>query len=604
MKNWIFQPASGMGDLNGEAIRSTLLNQGLTNTEVLTREAIQNSCDAPLTSDSKVKVVFRLVTLNGNEKQDFLANKVFFNEIKARKNVIGLQPNNSIDNFEDNSKPLHLLYIEDYGTHGIYGNPHSQQSHFHKLLLSHGNRGKAREESDSGGSYGFGKAAYAGNSNIYTIFAYSEFDSNKIEDDVHSRLMGCGYFENHQFEGKDFPGRCWLGNADEKIPGMVHPFINDEAENYAELLGFKKRDSKTTGLSMLIVDCQITSIDSLRESIEDWWWPRLIENNLDIEFYKDNERLDPPKPRIRSNLKPFIECYEITQNITPVLNDKKSKLIKLKKFKEHETGVLACGTVDEEVIEDLNILERLGSIALIRGKRMVITYLQANKEELAVGVFVSSQDPYTEKVLKNSEPPSHIRWDPNSEELRKIDYKEQLEAGTSKELVKYILNNIKRHLREFINELTFESKQEELRPKRLEQILGDFFRPQSKSKGSTEAREVDPISITNLQETFEVVNSNLKTNAQFNIALTDKSQEDEVNAIINITCKPELDEGIDDVNIPVIIQEINCEYELLSEIPITIKLKLEKDKKIKIKVSSEEYDANWTTNLSITVERP
>jgi hypothetical protein len=266
--------------------------------------------------------------------------------------------------------------------------------------------------------------------------------------------------------------------------------------------------------------------------------------------------------------------------------------------------VLACGTVDEEVIEDLSILERLGSIALIRGKRMVITYLQANKEELAVGVFVSSQDPYTEKVLKNSEPPSHIRWDPNSEELRKIDYKEQLEAGTSKELVKYILNNIKRHLREFINELTFESKQEELRPKRLEQILGDFFRPPSKSKGSTEAREVDPISITNLQETFEVVNSNLKTNAQFNIALTDKSQEDEVNAIINITCKPELDEGIDDVNIPVIIQEINCEYELLSEIPITIKLKLEKDKKIKIKVSSEEYDANWTTNLSITVERP
>jgi hypothetical protein len=81
MKNWIFQPASGMGDLNGEAIRSTLLNQGLTNTEVLTREAIQNSCDAPLTSDSKVKVVFRLVTLNGNEKQDFLANKIFFNEI-------------------------------------------------------------------------------------------------------------------------------------------------------------------------------------------------------------------------------------------------------------------------------------------------------------------------------------------------------------------------------------------------------------------------------------------------------------------------------------------------------------------------------------------
>jgi hypothetical protein len=605
MKNWIFQEASGMGDLNGEAIRSTLLNQGLTHSEILAREAIQNSCDAPInpSDNEKIKVVFRLVTLKGKEKQDFLANRFFYSDIKKRRNSLGLQPNNAIDNFEELEKPLHLLYIEDFGTHGIYGNPHSQESHFHKLLLSHGNRSKARENSGSGGSYGFGKAAYAGNSNIYTIFAYSEFDPERIDDGVHSRLMGCGYFENHEFEGKDYPGRCWLGNQDDTNPSIVHPLTNDEAEQFAISLGFQKRDSKKTGTSLLIVDSQITSIDTLRESIEDWWWPRLIENNLDIELYADNERLDPPKPRTRNDLKPFIDCFELTQNIAPVINDKNTKLIKMKKFKENETGSMACKVVTDEIIEDLEILERLGSVALIRQKRMVITYLPANKDELAVGVFVASDNSYTEKVLKNSEPPSHIRWDPNSEELKKVDYKEGVETGTSRELVKYILNNIKRNLREFINELTSENKQDELRPKRLEKILGDFFRPQSKSKGGADPREVDPISITHLQETFEVVDSKIRSHASFAITLSDKAEESLAEIMIEISCKPELDEGIDDVFIPIEVNIENNDFEIVSESPTKIKMTLEKDKKVKVAVQSELYDPNWTTNLSIIVER-
>ena len=605
MKNWIFQEASGMGDLNGEAIRSTLLNQGLTHSEILAREAIQNSCDAPInpSDNEKIKVVFRLVTLLGKEKQDFLENKFFYRDIKERRSSLGLQPNNAIDNFDDLEKPLHLLYIEDFGTHGIYGNPHSQESHFHKLLLSHGNRSKARENSGSGGSYGFGKAAYAGNSNIYSIFAYSEFDPQKIEDNVHSRLMGCGYFENHEFKGKDYPGRCWLGNQDEANAAIVHPLTNDEADQFAISIGFQKRDAMKTGTSLLIVDSQITSINTLRESIEDWWWPRLIENNLDIELYADNVRLDPPKPRGRDDLKPFIDCFELTQNIVPVINDKNTKLIKMRKFKENETGSMACKVVNEEIVEDLEILERLGSVALIRQKRMVITYLPANKDELAVGVFVASDDSYTEKALKNSEPPSHIRWDPNSEELKKVDYKEGVEPGTSRDLVKYILNGIKRNLREFINELSFENKQEELRPKRLERILGDFFRPQSKSKGGADPREVDPISVTQLEESFEVVDSKLRTKSSFVITLSDKADDDLSEIIIEISCKPELDEGVDDIFIPIEVKIDDNNFEIISENPTRIKIELEKEKKVKVNLTSDLYDPNWTTNLSIIVER-
>lgn len=602
MTNWIFQTPSGMGDITGEAVRNTLLAQSLNQAEILSREGIQNSTDAALEGlDDKVKVVFRLVNLFGVDKVDFLKNTINCEDFEARKNVLGLQPGNCIDSIDDPEVPLKLLYIEDYGTHGIYGDPHKTTSHFHKLLFSLGDGSKARNDSGTGGSYGFGKAAYAGNSKIYTIFAYSYFDERKIEDNITSRLIGCGYFQGHHYNEQDYPGRCWFGIEDSKTnyQQRVHPFVNDEAHNLAKKLRFSIRDSSLTGTSILLVDSEISSINDLRKAIEDWWWPRIYENTLDVELYEDEVLQEPPRPRNRPDLRPFIDCFDLALGITESTKNTQKKFT-LKKIENTDIGTLGCSLIQDELAEDENLIDRLGTIALIRNKRMVVSYLSARKGDKAVAAYVADSNEYLNNVLKLSEPPTHTQWDPKTQRL---NIPEDKSPGLAKRIVESTLENIKNNFRRFINETQDVETSAQLRPKVLEKLLGNLFRPIETSAGINPDKEVDPISITEVEDYFEVVNEKIRTCTNFIISLSPKAEEKSSKITLTITCQPKTDEGTDDFQIPIEVSSENGYFKIVNELPKKIEVNLEEDSKIKFKVVSAEYDSNWTADISINAER-
>ena len=138
--SWTFQRTPRMGGATGEAYTNTLLGTGMKPSEVLARESIQNSSDAQL-EGNKVAVAFRRVSLTGTDKRRFVRALGLESEFAARKRKLQLQQGNCISTLGKLDAPLDLLYIEDFGTHGLYGMPHDPESHFFRLLLSLGDRG-------------------------------------------------------------------------------------------------------------------------------------------------------------------------------------------------------------------------------------------------------------------------------------------------------------------------------------------------------------------------------------------------------------------------------------------------------------------------------
>lgn len=291
---WIFEKNHPMGGAAGEAFSNVLLATGLDPSGVLAREAIQNSVDAfDQRQGDKVKVAFRQEMLTGDAKSS-LVSKLGLLQLVQRKWAFDQQPGSCIDTLEIFEQPLGILLIEDFGTHGLSGEPHSSHSHFYRLLLSLGDGAKARISDKTGGSYGYGKAVYSANSRIHTIVAYSVYQDNEHPDDCcHSVLMGCSYFRSHSYGGSDYTGRAWFGVPAANQPDVVDPFADGDADHLAAALGFTPRGSGSTGTSVMIVDCQVNT-DELRGSIEDWWWPRILEDDLDVEIWESKVRTQPP----------------------------------------------------------------------------------------------------------------------------------------------------------------------------------------------------------------------------------------------------------------------------------------------------------------------
>src|SRR5690606_8913878 len=157
---------------------------------------------------------------------------------------------------------------------GLSGDPHDKNSNFYRLLLSLGDRTKARTARGTGGSYGFGKSVYSSSSAIQTIFAYTRFKDEGGRETT--RIFGCGYYASHERRGKNYSGRAWFGTKtrrDEQGGGVVDPLTGKSADALAGELGFDLRGPGRLGTSILIVDADI-DMESIKQGIEDWWWPR------------------------------------------------------------------------------------------------------------------------------------------------------------------------------------------------------------------------------------------------------------------------------------------------------------------------------------------
>ncbi len=587
--SWVFQESDPMGGAAGEAYANTLKSPGMQPAHVLAREAIQNSVDAGI-EGRKVRVCFRHVQLTGVAKERFLA-AAGLDDIAARADQLELATPNCFATLGKPRTPLSLLYVEDHNAEGLSGDPHDKGSNFYRLLLSLGDRSKARTARGTGGSYGFGKSVYSSSSAIQTIFAYTRFrEENGTE---RTRIFGCGYYASHEYRNKSFSGRAWLGtkkHEDSAGRTVVDPREDKSAEKLAEELGFKLRSEGDFGTTILIVDATVNLCDVVT-GVEDWWWPRLVEFKLDVEVIDASGATSVPRPKKNDQLRPFIEAFEIARGLaTPKSGTQ--KLNPLNRLNEITLGT--CGLVVAQLNEQGNPIvrsDRCNAVALIRAPLMVVAYKSFSETApVVVGAFMASDE--IDVVLKKSEPPAHDRWDPDSGNLRDAH-------GAGKEIVNAVLSRIKSGLKRFQTEAAPPAPAKQKRLSILERALGAYFRPQ----GVGPRNQPEPVSsLLHLEFTkqpYAVATSDgmLRLRSAFSLALDPKAEDEAVSLRLRVSCPVLEDEGQegDDLNLKIEVKGIEATPD--PEDARLFRFVMSKGAKAHFTLESEDYDPAWSVRL-------
>lgn len=592
---WVFENTPEMGGATGGAFTNTLLGAGMEPAAVLAREAIQNSVDAS-EKGAKVSVQFRKVRLNGAEKFAFVKALRIGEQLRTHSKNVRLPKGSCFEHLDDPAKPLDLLFIEDFGTVGLFGPAHKSKSHFFRLLLSLGNDAKASGAEGSGGSYGFGKSVYSSNSRIHTIVAYSAFDKKLCgSEPAHdARLMACSYFNQHEQSGEDYTGRAWFGNAFEATK-RVDPLIDSDAHKLATSLGFASRASGLRGTSLLVVDCDV-DCSILRDSIEEWWWPRLLDEELglDVAIFDGETQLAPPRPRKRPDLKPFIECFDLAIGRSIPLGAHQ-KAGPFQRMHDKPLGDYGFVVVPEDDMSDERLKEKLGRVALIRAPRMVIEYMQPGGTIAlpCVGVFVAS--PEIDTALKRSEPATHDKWDPKSGRLSEL-------GPEARDWVEGVLRRLKSQFHAFAKAALPPAPKQELRLRALERLLGGALKPPGGGGGGG-GHTSDPIAISFLEEPALVqAKDRIATKGVVKIGLSEHADRNQIRVRVAVHCLVQEDDGVS--------REDPVTVHLHSDDPALegpsqgseLLFKLTKSSNARVSFTTDPYAPDWTTHLQVDVQ--
>lgn len=479
---WTFEEPPLQGGASGESYRNTLNASGVSMEHEVVREAIQNSGDAPQTPDEPVTVKFSHIVKRGEDLHQTI-DLLDLRALSDRSGVLELPSGNILERLDDGPESLSMLVIEDWNTIGLGGSltRRSKESHFRNLLWELGYADKARSDSSTGGSYGFGKAVYSGSSKIRTIIAYSVFAPTEDTEGAHARFMGCAYFQDHVYGETSYNGRAFMGREpDEK--GLIRPLEDDEAHAAAAKLGINLRTPQETGTTIVILDVD-PDVPSLVEGVETYWWPRLIDRRLHVEIYDSEGSCSIPRPRKNEKLTRFIRCYELATGIDDRSDD--TREIRVNSIDGMRPG---AGAVTRYPYDEQSELEEgfaINAIALIRGPRMVVSYelLGSPISEPIQGVFIASPD--FEHVLKLSEPGTHDAWDPDSGRL----------STEGKNAVQALLERLKRSVRRYQHELQPPPPRATGRVRRIERLLGRYLGRIGTGSQPAPEPEPDPIFI-------------------------------------------------------------------------------------------------------------
>jgi hypothetical protein len=416
--------------------------------ELLAREVVQNSWDAARKyvqddPNHMFKLRFRFVELGTADsaefRQRFGLNEVGTTLAKAQDSESGsakdiYQP--GVESLGSPKQPVRLLYIEDFGAHGLHGNPVGQgkkKSHLYKALYAVGVTSHSSDENVRGGSYGFGKSAFIRASKANMAFAYTAFEPSPNDpvlgstsgEQVTRRLVGATWWSGFTAESSgtklaDFTGLGLFSEASsesgEGADRHRHPFTDAKADSLAEALFLETRDPSDKaqrGTSLLLVD-PIADARLLVQAIEKYWWPALISPETKDQFSIEVVDFDGAQiavdPQASLDLLPFIQSF---QKLHYGFAGSKTATVFLEQTEAYGVGFSQLDEVELDSIADPELQGSNPIVALVRGPRMVISYLVLKKRRpIPVrGVFATRFNKWDiDGLLRETEPPTHNRW--------------------------------------------------------------------------------------------------------------------------------------------------------------------------------------------------
>ncbi len=243
--------------------------------EALVREGIQNSLDA--TPDGSQTFV-RISLANGSDALtwDQVSQYYASANIHYTADGSGLRS----DDILTQDDACSVLIFEDFGTHGLQGDPatpyppkdKSENNFFHFFRAE----GRSDKDSSKRGSWGLGKDTFFRASRVNTIFGLT------VRDDDHRRLlMGKAILKSH-YAGDDYCQDGYFGVLPDADSHLVMPI---EDNNHIELFlnMFHLERQNDPGLSVIVpwLDSEITQAAIIQAVLRNYFYS-IFSGDLDV----------------------------------------------------------------------------------------------------------------------------------------------------------------------------------------------------------------------------------------------------------------------------------------------------------------------------------
>lgn len=621
MASWKYLK-DGAGILPASDMADPLRGTNLTETEVLVREAVQNSLDERRPDvDRPVRIRFDRRVLTGDEKMRFVTN-LNMSELSERRKHFRLshnwfaRGNEVLDAIDNPSVGLPILSISDFNTTGLGGRWNrrgSPNDRFFNLVLSIGGSLKwdeqeATDARRSLGSYGFGKMAFAMCSDIRTVIYYSTFTPDEHSAEARCRAMASGFLPPHSVEDIDYAGQAYFGidSGEERIPRK--PLTNNEAHEWICALGLPSRRNEDTGTTVVIPAVGSTTMRQIMENCERWWWPRMRDPNplqcVQFEFLDAGSRIAGCNPRSRPQLSPFIDCYKLSKAERSG-NGYEIHDVKVRPEGKHRTAgrlILKASKLPNDVDDDDNVDAQslVNHVAFVR-EGLVVKYENGFAHEdkpPVVGVFIPDVETQTLQAFVFSEPPTHDDWIENADRLR-----DKYPWGSE------FLRLTKKRLHGLTRD--FQTRQTPLPPDGLtnaaaflRKTLGDLFRTSTRRTSPPAPAPVQrrrAFTISTRESGRRVTATRPEDFALFRIGLSEHAPVESALATVTVSLRALADADATPADhIPCEVAEPNGLHRGQERAVFTVKL--HRDCEIEIKASALVHEC-WKTQWEISVDK-
>lgn len=608
---WHWLVGNRYGGADGGSMGKLFRNRDtLSDAALLARESIQNSWDAAralrrmLKRDIAFSMKFRYVDYHGAKRQELIEALGLY-ELRDRRSHIPsdrLAPGNILEHLDDPKVPLRILYVEDWGSHGLFGHPDlKDKSH---LFLAMYYLGGSRKEAGAGGSYGFGKSALERASRISAVVAHSAFRPLK-DDKSTSRLVGFTWWENHSVGSDWFEGRAMFATQTQangpEAEEVLDPYQDKASDRLASDLGMAPRDAsdeEQLGTSFMVIDPSIEPDDLVRE-LETWWWPALEDHLFDITVIDPLGEIKHPKPTENLFVAPFVPAYHLATGQAVVSDPKRQRLASDKWRSVREKGV-AVGTLGLVVPDDGHFgssgeeVELEPVVALIREPRMVIQYKHYGRRRVPLrGAFVASAE--ADGFLRDTEPSSHDCWDINPSNDVPIE---------ATEMAKSVLNRIATAVKEMVSEIAPPPPQDRKSLAHFSSLLGQFL-ADKKGPKPPPPPSGEPIELKlpggHLPE--QAGPGQVRLNTRFTVRLIDKAPADSTLVEVSCTVAINEEESLGGTRWPVRIQPVGKGHGFTRNADGTWTGEISKAEKVTFSIETDPYSDMWTSTISPTVKR-
>lgn len=425
---------AALGNLASEGVKNQLGRPRLDQLTVLVRESVQNSWDAHSVESPWIQY-------------DLSVKKASLSVIRTlRDKVFAEQPENlglqerldEVLNSPDEVSPFHLIMVSDRQTSGLGGPTRADvlldesKDESHDFVDFLRNIGQPPDKGNTGGTFGYGKAA------LYAVSAQSvilTWTQCRHQGRTQKRLFVTGLAPGYTVRTGDakgrYTGRHWWG---EVRNDLVEPLLDEDAQALADELGLPGFEPGVNGTTIVILDADFGLNRTAKEAVELmseallWnFWPKMVRDangRPPIEFTVALNGEPKPLPNLDDvhPLAMYADAYRLLKarragraatgfgRYREIWCQKPKVLL----------GSLALSRGRAQSRKRLTVSPGTGGVvgeschhvALMRDAELVVKYLegpalQAGNFEYG-GVFISHRD--VDHAYSAAEPPTHDDW--------------------------------------------------------------------------------------------------------------------------------------------------------------------------------------------------